>query len=136
MGGPRPETRTRLMPHDLSPWGMFLNADIVVKLVMLGLVFASLVTWTVWLAKSIELVMAKRAARRGLATLLSASSLDGAARSGSSGRAQLAQFLDAALAELRASAGLPAEGVKERIGASLSRCEARAGRVMMRSTGL
>ena len=44
-----------LLPRDLSPWGMFLNADIVVKIVMIGLVFASLVTWTVWLAKSLEL---------------------------------------------------------------------------------
>ena len=44
-----------LLPHNLSPWGMFLGADIVVKAVMVGLAFASLVTWTVWLAKTIEL---------------------------------------------------------------------------------
>src|SRR5215470_14115178 len=44
-----------LLPRNLSPWGMFLNADIVVKAVMIGLAFASLVTWTVWLAKTIEL---------------------------------------------------------------------------------
>ena len=80
--------------------------------------------------------MAKRAARRGLATLLSAPSLESAVRSTAPGRARLAQFLDAAAAELRTSASLPAEGVKERIAASLSRCEARAGRAMMRCTGL
>ena len=45
-----------VLPRDLSPWGMFLNADIVVKVVMVGLVFASLVTWTVWLAKSLGIV--------------------------------------------------------------------------------
>ena len=39
-----------LLPRDLSPWGMFLNADIIVKAVMVGLAFASLVTWTVALA--------------------------------------------------------------------------------------
>src|SRR3954451_17947923 len=44
-----------LLPRNLSPWGMFLGADIVVKTVMVGLAVASLVTWTVWLAKSIEL---------------------------------------------------------------------------------
>ncbi|MDB5563945.1 MAG: exbB, partial [Tardiphaga sp.] len=44
-----------LLPHNLSPWGMFMGADIVVKAVMIGLAFASLVTWTVWLAKTIEL---------------------------------------------------------------------------------
>src|SRR5690606_35144969 len=36
------------LPHDLSPWGMFMQADIVVKLVMISLVFASILTWTVW----------------------------------------------------------------------------------------
>jgi biopolymer transport protein ExbB len=32
--------------RELSPWSMFLSADIVVKAVMIGLAFASLVTWT------------------------------------------------------------------------------------------
>src|SRR6201984_3240808 len=54
-----------LLPRNLSPWGMFLNADVVVKAVMIGLAFASLVTWTVWLAKTIELrAAAMRALRR------------------------------------------------------------------------
>ena len=48
------------LPRDLSPWGMFMAADIVVKAVMIGLAFASVVTWTVWLAKTIELIVAKR----------------------------------------------------------------------------
>src|SRR5215813_7077589 len=52
------------LPRDLSPWGMFLNADTLVKAVLIGLAFASVVTWTVWLAKSIELMAAKRRARR------------------------------------------------------------------------
>ena len=50
------------LPRDLSPWGMFLAADIVVKAVMIGLAFASLLTWTIWFAKAFELL----AARRGL----------------------------------------------------------------------
>ena len=42
---PAPSTiATATLPHDLSPWGMFLSADIVVKAVMVGLVFASFVT--------------------------------------------------------------------------------------------
>ncbi len=51
------------LPKDLSPWGMFMDADIVVKAVMLGLAFASLVTWTVWLVKTIELAGARLRAR-------------------------------------------------------------------------
>src|SRR5581483_5981384 len=30
------------VPHDLSPWSMFLSADVIVKAVMIGLAFASL----------------------------------------------------------------------------------------------
>jgi biopolymer transport protein ExbB len=60
--GPSAQTIGSL-PSDLSLWSMFLNADIVVKIVMIGLVVASVVTWTVWLAKGLELVWAKRRAR-------------------------------------------------------------------------
>src|SRR5262249_61094643 len=55
---------TATLPRDLSPWGMFMNADVVVKAVMVGLVVASVVTWTVWLAKTIELLGARRRGAR------------------------------------------------------------------------
>ena len=64
-----------LLPRNLSPWGMFLNADIVVKAVMVGLAFASLVTWTVWLAKTIELRAGKKVARGRLKMLEGGGSL-------------------------------------------------------------
>ena len=60
-----------LLPRDLSPWGMFLNADIIVKAVMIGLAFASLITWTVALAKGLEVVMARRRLRKDSRTLAS-----------------------------------------------------------------
>src|SRR5262244_2665474 len=69
-----------LLPRDLSPWGMFLNADIVVKAVMVGLVLASLVTWTVALAKGFEVIMARRRLRNDLRVLAQARSLADAAR--------------------------------------------------------
>ena len=65
------------LPRDLSPWGMFMSADIVVKAVMIGLAFASVVTWTVWLAKTIELSWP---ARRGCAQALQALSVRALAR--------------------------------------------------------
>ena len=49
-----------LLPRDLTPWGMFMAADIVVKAVMLGLLFASVLTWTIWIAKTLELIGARR----------------------------------------------------------------------------
>ena len=48
---------TATLPRDLSVWGMFVNANPVVQAVMIGLVFASVVTWTVWLAKLMEEAM-------------------------------------------------------------------------------
>ena len=65
---PLPDISLKL-PHDLSPWGMFLSADIVVKAVMIGLAFASVLTWTIWLAKSIELMQSRRALRGAIDAL-------------------------------------------------------------------
>ena len=59
---------TATLPRDLSPWGMYLNADPVVKAVLIGLAFASIVTWTVWLAKTIEIFFAKRRVRADSST--------------------------------------------------------------------
>jgi len=57
---------TATLPRDLSPWGMYLNADPMVKAVLIGLAFASIVTWTVWLAKTVEIFFAKRRVRAAL----------------------------------------------------------------------
>lgn len=40
------------MPHDLSIWGLFLQADMVVKLVILALVLASVWCWAIIFEKS------------------------------------------------------------------------------------
>ncbi|HEV2556402.1 MAG TPA: tonB-system energizer ExbB [Bosea sp. (in: a-proteobacteria)] len=128
------------LPHDLSPWGMFMAADIVVKAVMVGLAFASVVTWTIWLAKALELATAKAAAGRALRRLESADSLQGAAEgmTGRKGRPRgdVGLLFGSALDETRRSADLGEEGIKERVAIALSRIEARAGRAMTRGTGL
>lgn len=131
---------TATLPHDLSPWGMFMAADIVVKGVMLGLAFASLVTWTIWLAKAMELAAAKRSAGQALRRIEAADNLGEAAgaAAGKSGklRGAVGQLLNAALSETRRSADLGEDGIKERVAIALSRIEARAGRSMARGTGL
>ena len=48
---------------------MFLNADVVVQVSLIGRAFASMVTRTGWLAKSLEL-MITRGLRSGLGTML------------------------------------------------------------------
>src|ERR1700677_1028643 len=126
-------------PSDLSPWAMFLNADIVVKIVMIGLTLASVVTWTVWLAKGLQLVWAKRRARAATHKLRHAKSLADGARGGQSGwtrNGPVAILVDEAINETRLSEGLSADGVKERLAIELSRIEARAGRGMTRGTHL
>jgi len=125
------------LPRDLSPWGMFLSADPLVKGVLIGLAFASVVTWTVWLAKTIELMAASARARRACAKLASARHLAEAAqalaKSGGAGR----EFIDAAVTELRLSEdGMEREGVKDRLASRLQRIEANRGRIMMRGTGV
>ncbi len=62
-------TDAALLPRNLSPWNMFVNADLVVQAVMVGLAFASLVTWTIWLAKTIEVRRKTSTAGRRLALL-------------------------------------------------------------------
>lgn len=126
----------RLLPHNLSPWGMFLEADIVVKVVMVGLAIASLVTWTTWLAKSIELFAAKRQARRQLDVLARASSLAAAAKELGAAKGAVMRMIEAATAEVDRSADLSADGIKERAAALISRIEARASRQMNRGTGI
>ncbi|MFG1318263.1 tonB-system energizer ExbB [Xanthobacter autotrophicus] len=124
------------LPHDLSPWGMFLAADLVVKAVMVGLAFASLVTWTVWFAKSLELVFARRAVARTLDALQAAPTLFDAAATMPKDRGAAAATVKAALAEWKVSEGLPVEGIKERVAVALGRIEARAGRRLSGGTGV
>lgn len=62
------------LPRDLSPWGMFMAADIVVKAVMVSLAFASVLTWTIWFAKAIELMFARRRMRTAIEKLAHAKS--------------------------------------------------------------
>jgi biopolymer transport protein ExbB len=127
------------LPHDLSPWSMFMNADIVVKATMVGLAFASLMTWTIWLAKGLELLIARRRASAAMRILVSGTSLDEAAgqiETTAAGRGGAGDLVKAALLEMRRSGGLSADGAKERLAIALTRIEARAGRAMGRGAGL
>jgi biopolymer transport protein ExbB len=125
-----------ILPKDLTPWGMFLAADIVVKAVMIGLAFASLVTWTIALAKALEIFAAKRQVRRALLVLTRAPSLSEASRQLGE-RQSLSVVVRAALEEVRLSADTSDKGgIKERVALRLERIEANVGRRMARGTGL
>ncbi len=125
------------LPRDLSPWGMFMAADIVVKLVMIGLAFASVLTWTIWFAKAAELLIAKKKMRAAIDALAQARSLaDGITRLKGQDNGAVT-LIRAADTEVRMSAdALSPVGVKERVVSRLERIEAAAGRQMIRGTGI
>jgi biopolymer transport protein ExbB len=127
---------TLQIPEDLSPWGMFLNADIVVKIVMLGLAFASLVTWTVWLAKTFELRSARSQVRRDLRILNESATIAQAHEHLRDGKSAVAILMQSAAQEIRLSANLRAEGLKERIALQLERIEMAISRKVSRGTGI
>lgn len=131
---------TLVLPHDLSPWGMFIDADIVVKGVMIGLAFASLVTWTVWLAKSLELFTARVRAQRAMGAIVRAKTLDEANAALGAGDSPAALLVQAARQEVAMSEPaldhVEGDGLKERVASRLARIEAQASRRMTRGTGL
>ena len=125
------------LPRDLSPWGMFMAADIVVKAVMVGLVFASVLTWTIWFAKAIELMLARRRLIVAIGALSKARSWSEASAGLKARDGTTAALIRSADTELQLSAGaISPDGVKERIASRLERLEAAAGRQMIRGTGI
>jgi biopolymer transport protein ExbB len=125
------------LPRDLSPWGMYLAADWVVKSVMIGLLFASIVTWTVWLAKTIELAFAKRSVRRDLRSLASSRTLGDAAHALAARKSAAADLVRAAIIELQLSGeGMSRDGIRSRVASRFERAEAARGRSIIRGTGV
>jgi biopolymer transport protein ExbB len=101
------------IPHELSPWSMFLSADVLVKAVMIGLTFASLVTWTIFFAKSAQLFLARRGLRKALERVADTRTLTEAQLA--AGRKTVpAALLAAAIQEIRLSAEGTAGGIQAR----------------------
>ena len=121
--------------HELSPWSMFLSADVLVKIVMIGLAFASLVTWTIFIAKMIELSLAQNKLRTALTTISESRSLAEAQMALGNEESVLTSLLAAAMREARLSAGISSDaGIKERAASSFTeivRAESRRIRLGM-----
>ncbi|EFE96552.1 tonB-system energizer ExbB [Serratia odorifera DSM 4582] len=129
-----PETRGM----DLSVWGMYQHADVVVKTVMIGLVLASIITWTILFAKGSELTRAKRRLRREHQALSEARSLDEATEMAQSFQNDSisATLLNDAQNELELSAeSNDNNGIKERAGFRFERRVAAYGRQLGKGNG-
>lgn len=121
----------QLPPAALTPWQMVMTADFVVQSVMGLLLLASIATWTLLVAKGIELVGARRRLHEALRAIAAASGLPETVPG-----LVAQQLVAAAEAEIALSSDLPVDGVKERIALRLRRIEHQAGRHMARGTGL
>ena len=133
--GSRSLKSTTVALRELSPWSMFVSADILVKAVMIGLAFASLVTWTIFIAKMIELSLIQRKLRAALGQVSDARSLAEAQFALGAKGSVLSSLLAAAMREARLSAGISSDaGIKERAASSFAeivRAEARRIRLGM-----
>ena len=135
-GLPVPADAPAILPHDLSPWGMFRQADWVVKSVMIGLGLASVITWTVWLVTSLEMMSAQRQARLTRQALAASPALAEAVGHAPAKDGPVRDLITAAAHEVELSNGLPADGIKERVASRLERIEAAAARHATRGTGI
>jgi biopolymer transport protein ExbB len=123
--------------HDLSPWGMYQNADVVVKAVMIGLAIASILTWTLWIAKGLEVLGAKRRLRREIQMLKQATTLRAAGEAAGKPGTLAHLLVQDAMEELRLSANArDKDGIKERVSFRLERLVAACGRKMSAGTGV
>jgi biopolymer transport protein ExbB len=120
-----------IIPANLSVGGMFMQADWIVKLVMIGLIIASLITWTVLIAKAAELRRATEAERHIHDATIDLRSLSEAKANPALAASPLVQAANTEL-ELSADALGDPEGIKERIVSRFERYEAALARRMTR----
>jgi biopolymer transport protein ExbB len=114
---------------------MYLNADPVVKGVLIGLAIASLVTWTAFLTKTAEILLARRRVRTSLNLVAGIGRPAEVLERFVGIEGEVRQFLDAAVRGLKAGS-LEREGINERIASRLERLEAAYGRRIARGTGV
>ncbi|MGL5167637.1 MAG: tonB-system energizer ExbB [Afipia sp.] len=124
------------LPHNLSPWGMFMGADIVVKAVMIGLAFASLLTWTICVAKMLELRSETSRAKRRIEVLGNDISLADAEHDARDGKDAVSLLVQSAATEAALSDTVNDEGFKDRVELRLNRVEAAMSRRIARGTGM
>ncbi|MBB5048375.1 biopolymer transport protein ExbB [Rhodopseudomonas rhenobacensis] len=124
------------LPRNLSPWGMFQNADIVVKVVMVGLALASLATWTVWLSKTLELRRERALALQRITQLESDTALPDIEQDCAGAEDAVAQLIQSAAREASLSGGVFDDAFKERVALRLERVEGAMSRRIARGTGI
>ncbi|WP_020406224.1 tonB-system energizer ExbB [Hahella ganghwensis] len=145
-------TDNKLVLHDLSPLTMFRKADWVVQSVMVILIWASVLSWTVWLVKTLQLRSARIRTTRMIRTLKNMDRLEEAFDSLLAVYIPERQMLEAAQREVSvrqeacikqsalwptdSRASLPSEGIKERVSLRLTNAETQQTASLGRGIGI
>jgi biopolymer transport protein ExbB len=114
---------------------MFLTADDLVKAVIVGLAFASVVTWTLFFAKSAQLLRARRRLRKALAKVAKARTLAEARLALGPKQNVLGALISAATQEIELSRDDSA-GIKERAASRFSEIQRSEASAARRGMGL
>jgi len=133
--GPAAAIPLSTIPVEMSVWGMFAQADWIVKAVIIGLIIASLASWTIFLAKLSELRKAMAAERIVHDAVAKLRSLDDVNRDPVLAGTAPVKEASAELA-LSIDALHDGEGVKERIVSRFERYEAALSRRMTRGINI
>lgn len=128
---------TIVIPRNITYWQMFAHATSVVKGVLILLLLASVVSWTVWFSKLAELRNARQRLSSDLRLLSNASSIE---TTGEVKHSAAAAMLEVGRSEL-ARGGIPrsisaAEGIKERMAARLVTVETGTIECMTRGVAI
>jgi biopolymer transport protein ExbB len=122
--------------HDLSPWGMYQAADVVVKSVLIGLIAASVLTWTILLFKVIQINSSRRQAKSLLNNLTQSKSFSGINKQFDPSYPDLLILVDSYRHEIELSHNMSQQGIKERVDATLNRAQASIIANINNGTGL
>lgn len=123
------------IPVELSIGGMFAQADWIVKIVIIGLIIASLVSWTIFIAKLSELRKAMAVERIIHDEVAKLRSLEDAGNDPMLSKTALVQEASTELT-LSADALQDGDGIKERIVSRFERYEAALSRKMTRGVNI
>ncbi|OQW47118.1 MAG: Tol-Pal system subunit TolQ [Proteobacteria bacterium SG_bin6] len=110
-------------PVTLSPIALFLQADIVVKLVMIGLLLASIWTWAIIIAATLKLGGVTRQGAAFERDFDRAEDIDGFYKQHSDNRLPIARVFAAGVGEWRRSTMggvIDREGTRERLATAMS----------------
>jgi biopolymer transport protein TolQ len=109
-------------PATMSPLALFLQADIVVKIVMIGLLLASVWTWSIIVAHAMKMGRAARASERFERDFWKAEDIDGFYRAHKDEDLPAAKVFSAGMFEWRRSTAkspIDREGTRARLATSM-----------------